>query len=164
MKPPKPELRHITLLLHAYIEREGINVSELGRRVGGRTASLAHPWVHGQLCPSPAYREKLAALLKIDEAELLPREGGAVVTQPRALPPAEAEVRALEAHLRAPLPAQVMSPRKPAPDVLSYAVSSDGQAELRVMARGPHVHLVRAFRILLDAGLTPGGEEQEDAA
>ena len=45
-------------------------------------------------------------------------------------------------------------------DVLSYSVDSDGQAAVRMTARGPHSRMAALFRLLLDAGMVPGGEEE----
>ena len=150
-------------MIRRYLERENISQSELSRRLGMRSSSSVHLWTHGLGFPAPAFLAKLAALLQVDKAELLPREGGELVPLRKRLPPAEVEARALEAHLRAPLPASANGARKPLPDVLAYTVAPDGQAELRVVARGPHARMAAVFRLLLDAGLVPGGKE-EDAA
>jgi transcriptional regulator with XRE-family HTH domain len=161
-RPPKPALKHIALLVGGYVKREGISASELGRRVGieKAKASVASGWALGQYAPSVLYRAKLASFLKVDEAELMPREAGKALTAARVAQ--DAQARALEAHLQAPstTPAAVIAPRK-AQDVLAYTVASDGQAELRVLARGPHARMSVVFRMLLDAGLVPGGEEED---
>jgi len=155
MKRPKPELRHIVQLVQAYLAREKITQQELGARLGisAKKVAVASGWLRGVNAPSPVYRAKLAALLGVDEAELMRRDQGKA--------PAEAQARALVAHLQAPLPAaQVMPPRKQH-DVLGYVVTADGQAEVRLLARGPHARMAAVFRMLLDAGLVPGGEEEE---
>jgi hypothetical protein len=56
------------------------------------------------------------------------------------------------------LPHAVIQPK--AQDVLSYSVNSDGQATVRMAARGPHGRMAALFRLLLDAGLVPEGEEE----
>ena len=160
MKRPKPELRHIVQLLQAYLDREKITQQELGKRLGisPEKAAVASGWLRGINAPSPAYRAPLAALLKVDEAELMRHDQSKALVRKA---PAEAQARALVAHLQAPLPAaQVMPPRKQH-DVLGYVVTADGQAEVRLLARGPHARMAAVFRMLLDAGLVPGGEEEE---
>lgn len=151
---PKASLKHLAPLILGYMRREEITARELGIRLGvpNNSGSVISGWVKGLNGPSTLYRTKLAALLKVDEAELLAR-GKA--------PPAEVTARALEAHLQAPPPpAQVIAPRKQEP-VLAYSAGSDGQAEVRLLARGPHARMAVVFRLLLDAGLVPGGEEED---
>ena len=104
MKRPKPELAHIAKLIHAYLARENITQQELGKRLGiaSEKAAVASGWARGVNAPSPAYRAPLAALLKVDEAELMRRDPGKALVRKA---PAEAQARALEAHLQALLPA-----------------------------------------------------------
>lgn len=170
LRNPKPALKHIALAIRAYMTRENITPVGLAKRLGvdGVKSSVTHAWVHGQGAPSALYRDQLAALLGVDPTELMARKEQnptaekARVARDQAVmkrPPAETTARALEAHLQAPPPpAQVLLPRKQ-DTVLAYSAASDGQAEVRLLARGPHARMAPIFRMLLDAGLVPGGEE-----
>jgi hypothetical protein len=130
-----------------------------------------YPWVRGDGAPIGENRTRLARLLGADESELMPK--GDVSPQMRA-----AQTRSLNAkkHERKNgaiadtlerqlaetqpvlLPRAVIQPK--AQDVLNYSVDSDGQAVVRLAARGPHGRMAALFRLLLDAGLVPGGEEE----
>lgn len=154
-RKPNPKFKHLAPLIIGYMKREGITGQEMGRRLGAPNGSGAviSGWIRSLNAPSEQYRAKLAELLGVDESELKPRVEGKA---------REATARALEAHLQAPAPPpQVLLPRRQ-DNVLSYSAASDGQAEVKLLARGPHARMAVVFRLLLDAGLVPGGEEDPE--
>ncbi len=61
---------------------------------------------------------------------------------------------------RVPKPMNV-SPRSQ--DVLTYAADAEGNAVLRMVARGSHRKMSALFVMLVQAGVVPGGDEQEAA-
>jgi hypothetical protein len=167
----KPHLEHIAALVRSYIEREKITVQQLAVRLGrDKLWTGIYPWLGARSAPLGENREKLAKLMGVDEKVLLPKGGlnrHFLAQDARAAkgdgPPfvERLEQQLIEVQPPAAMPRANPSVLPTGKDVLTYGVDSEGQATVRLAVRGPHNRMAAVFRMLLDAGLVPGGEEEQ---
>jgi hypothetical protein len=129
-----------------------------------------YPWKRGYGAPVGKNRTKLATLLGVDESVLLPKgepsahfRGSEMRVARKAGPPfvERLEQQLMEVQPPAAMPRAAPSVLPATKDVLTYGVDSEGQATVRLAVRGPHSRMAALFRLLLDAGLVPSGEEEQ---
>jgi hypothetical protein len=167
----KPHLEHIAALVRDYIEREKITVQQMAVRLGrDRLWTGVYPWIGARSAPIGEGRTKLAELLGVDENVLLPKgepsahfRGSEMRVARKAGPPfvERLEQQLIEVQPPAAMPRAAPSVLPAVKDVLTYGVDSEGQATIRLAVRGPHSRMAALFRLLLDAGLVPSGEEEQ---
>lgn len=142
-KPATPEQiaqnGHIAATIRAVMKQRGWKMPDLNEALGKpRGDAGIFKWVHATGAPSPRGRALLSKALGIPETELMPRMPGA---------PSQAV-------------AASSAPAKLAPvrvgDVLSFAVSADGAARIKLDVVLPLATATPLLRMLLDAGIVFG--------
>jgi transcriptional regulator with XRE-family HTH domain len=111
----------------------------------GRGSATVYKWLSGKGGPASELRAKLAKVTGIPEAELIARKPGDPA-------PAPSQAVALVTS-----PATKLAPARVG-DVLSFVVSGDGMARIKLDATLPLATATPLFRMLLDAGIVFGGE------
>ena len=139
---------HMAAALRAFLKQRDMAVPELSEALGlDRKSATPYRWLSGKGGPAPALRAKLAKLTGIPETDLMPRKPG----QPAPVPSQAVAV----------IPATKLAPPVRVGDVLSFVVSGDGMARIKLDATLPLATATPLFRMLLDAGIVFGGEPAE---
>jgi hypothetical protein len=134
---------HVATVIRKAVQEKFETVGDLNQALGrDRGHTGVYGWINGKGAPGPEIRPKLAKLLGVPEASLERREAGERVSV--AKEPATAMVRLPSPG--APAPAR-------APEVLHFAVLTDGTARLRMDVTLPAERGVALLRLLLDAGM-----------
>lgn len=136
---------HIVVFLREEMKKRDWGPADLTKALElGDKNTRIYPWLRGSGAPGPDLRAKLGALFQVPEETFMAREiSGAVVREKPSAMIAKAMA------LPAPKPQ----------DVLTFNVTSDGQARLRLDATLPLAVAAPLLRMLLDAGLVFGQDE-----
>lgn len=140
---------HIAAALRAVMKQRGWKVPDFNEALGKTRGDAGiFKWLAARGAPSPANRALLAEVTGIPEAALRPRVPGAP-------PPPSQAVALVE-----PPPAKISAATVRVGDVLSFVVSSTGEARIRLDVSLPVAAATPLLRMLLDAGLVfnTGGE------
>jgi transcriptional regulator with XRE-family HTH domain len=135
---PDPRYSHIASLIRSALADNDWKVSEMNAKLGYKKgATTIYPWLSGTSAPSDQFRPGLAKLLKVSEEELMPKEN---VT------------------LQKPKTSVVVYKSKTTPviskiDPLTFVITNDGQARIRLDVTLPLEDATPLLRILLDANL-----------
>lgn len=130
---------HIAARLRAFLTERKMSPPDLSEALGlHRGSATPYKWLGGKGAPAKTLRGKLAKVTGIPETELMPRQPGMGPAQALALatPP--------------PAPAKLATARDG--DVLSFAISANGEARLRLDIVLPLASATPLLRMLLDAG------------
>ena len=141
---------HIATALRAVMHKHHWSVSDMHERLGmERSSTTLYGHLSCRAAPGPELRAKMAKTFDIPETELMKRDlvtGQSVVTvsEPRHMP------------------VHVMKPMSSLP-VLSFTVSADGTARIKLDAAMSLAAASPLLRILLDAGIVPStqGDDNE---
>jgi hypothetical protein len=106
----------------------------------GRGSATVYKWLSGKGGPAPKWRAKLAKVT------------GILARKPGDPAPAPSQAVAV-----IPAAATKLAPARVG-DVLSFVVSGDGMARIKLDATLPLATATPLFRMLLDAGIVFGGE------
>jgi transcriptional regulator with XRE-family HTH domain len=137
---------HIAARLRAFLTQREMSIPDLSEAIGlGRGSATAYKWLGAHGGPSPKMRAKLAKVTGIPETDLMPRKPG----EPA---PAPSQAVAL-------IPATKLAPVRVG-DVLSFVVSGDGMARIKLDVVLPLATATPLFRMLLDAGIVFGEAPQ----
>lgn len=161
----RPALLPTAGVLRAAIERSGMTLEEIGRKVGKSGPSIRN-YRDGRTAVEPAMAAKLGKLLNVDPTTLVgggKKRGRPAGGKKRGRPPgskngAGPAARAV-ALLAAPRPAEVRSVPVPAPPaVFRMELRADGSMTIDVRAILGARRGAELVRHLLDFGLLPDGE------
>jgi hypothetical protein len=141
---------HIAARLRQVMDERDWKVRDLNVAMDrAETQSDPYVWLAAKGAPSPKMRDRLAKVLKIPVADLMPRDDSTVPMKaervPRAAPPPRAET--------------IAPPHPPSRDVLNFSINHEGQARIRLDVTMPALKGAGLLRILMDAGLTLGAAE-----
>jgi|SRR5580765_831157 len=129
---------HIAARLREVCKLHSWTPSAFNKAVGVTGAGV---WLNGKGAPGPASRAKLVKVTGIVETDLMPRKPGEI--------PAQAV-------------ATLAGPVKPTPvrggDVLSFMVSANGEARIKLDITLPVETATPLLRMLLDAGIVFGAD------
>jgi transcriptional regulator with XRE-family HTH domain len=132
---------HIAARLRAFLAERGMTIPELSEALGlPRGSATTYKWLSGKGGPATVLRAKLAKVTGIPEAELMPRRPG---------DPAPSQAVAT-----LPAPAKLAPVR--VGDVLSFAVTANGEARIKLDIVLPLASATPLLRMLLDAGIVFG--------
>lgn len=138
---------HIAAAMRAFMKEKGYSPGDLNEAMGQvRSHTSVYHWLNGKAGPGPTTRPKLAKVMGISQAELMPRKPGA---------PSASGAPSNELIERMNIPVKISPPR----DVLSFMVQEDGLARLRLDVTMPLVTAGPLLRMLLDAGVVMGAQE-----
>ena len=131
---------HVAARLREVCKARDWRPADLNAAVGrDRGHASAYQWLGGKAAPGPKMRAKVSKATGIAEADLM------VMRKRRAPPPPSQAVALVE-----PPPARIVAK---VGDVLSFVVSSTGEARIRLDVSLPVEAATPLLRMLLDAGL-----------
>jgi hypothetical protein len=134
---------HIATAIRKAMEAKGIGPGDLNQALGRpRGHTGIYGWINARGGPGEEIRPQLAKLLGVPEASLQRRDVGERVSV--ATEPGNALVR---------LPSPGTAAVSRVPEVLHFAVLTDGTARLRMDVTLPTERGVGLLRLLLDAGM-----------
>ena len=142
LKPATPEqvakFGHFAATLRKWMKDHDVSIRELNEKLGrAETNTAPYMWINAKMAPGPTLRPLLAKVTGIPGSELMPRSmapgpGKAVMILPRQEP----------------------TPLVPvARNVLSFIVTNDNMATIKVDATLPLETATPLLRMLLDAGV-----------
>lgn len=133
---------HIAAAMRQALAAKGWKPADLNRAIGRpRGAPHVYGYINGKGAPRADARKLIAKALGIPETALMARKPG----QPAPVP---SQAVAL-------IPATKLAPARVG-DVLSFVVSGDGMARIKLDATLPLATATPLFRMLLDAGIVFG--------
>ena len=136
---------HIAAALRAFLKQRDMSIPELSEALGlDRSSATPYRWAHRRQRRANVgvARQRLAKVTRIPETDLMPRKPG----EPA---PGPSQAVAL-------IPATKLAPPARVGDVLSFVVSGDGMARIKLDATLPLAAATPLFRMLLDAGIVYG--------
>lgn len=150
MAKPTPDqiamFGHIATALRAVMQKHHWSVGDMHERLGmERRSTTLYGHLACRAAPGPELRDKMAKVFHIPETELMKRDlvtGQSVVTvsEPRQ---------------------HIMKPMSPLP-VLSFTVDASGMARIKLDAAMSLAAASPLLRILLDAGIVPSTQGDDD--
>lgn len=140
---------HIALRLREELAKRGWKAPDLSERVGSsRDGVVAYRWLSGKGAPSPKLAAKLVSIFGGAVEDFLPRnlDGETLaVTQPLIMDAAP-----------------VKRIHRAAAEVFAFTVDEHGMARIKLDARLPLSKARPLFTTLLQSGLLPEGDGQDD--
>jgi transcriptional regulator with XRE-family HTH domain len=137
---PDPRYSHIASLIRSALTANDWKVSEMNAKLGYKKgATTIYPWLSGTSAPSDYLRPGLAKLLKVSEEELMPKEN-VTLQKPKT--------SVVVYH-----PKTKTIPVIPTIDPLTFVITNDGQARIRLDVTLPLEDATPLLRMLLDANL-----------
>lgn len=134
---------HIAAAMRQALAAKGWKPADLNRAIGRpRGAPHVYAYINGKGAPRADARKLIAKALDIPEAALIARKPG----QPAPAPSQAVAV----------IPATTKLAPARVGDVLSFVVSGDGMARIKLDATLPLATATPLFRMLLDAGIVFG--------
>lgn len=141
---------HIAAAIRGFLKKSAMSIGDLNQALGNERGNPApYHWLSARGAPAVKYREKLAAVTGIPEADLAPR-AGVVREAPRAV----VEVGSV-AH------GAVVSTKRT--EVLSFSVDDEGRARIKLDVTMPVTDASPLLRMLLDAGCVMGRVDDDGA-
>jgi hypothetical protein len=129
---------HIAAAIREAMHARNISPSQLTAALGLRKqATTVYPWIAGTSSPVPKYRGKLIQVLGLTKEQVTPRE---------------------LSNTSLPATAVMVRPR-PAGDVLSFSINSNGMTRIKLDAELPLEAGSALLRMLLDAGIVYAKQE-----
>jgi hypothetical protein len=133
---------HSAAILRAWFEKTGMSIGDLNEKLGmPRGHTNIYHWLNAKGGPGPDNRKKLGKIMGVDPASLERRQPGA---------PGQAVV------VRGMAPGAVSERPRPAAEVLTFSVTADGQARIKLDVVLPVTPASAVLRMLLDAGVVMG--------
>lgn len=127
---------NVAAVLRQELDKRGWKAADLCRALGiSKTA--AHPWLKAIGAPGPTIRPKLAKLLNIHEELLLRRESAVEGVAPKSVG----------------APTYPVAVQRRVAEVLSFTVTSEGEARIKLDITLPVTHGMPLLRMLMDHGL-----------
>lgn len=137
MRKPNPRYMHVAALLRSIMDRNEWKVADVNIALGyERYASTIYPWLNGTSVPSDDKRKAVAKLFKVSESELMAKDNVTLLHKPKST-----------ALVVVPTPKPVI------PDPLTFVVSANGQARIKLDVTMPLETATPLLRMLLDAGI-----------
>lgn len=131
---------HIAAALRAFMKEKGWSAGQLNEAMGQvRSHTSVYHWLNSKAGPGPTTRPRLAKVMGVPQAELMPRK------------PGDASRRQVVAVSGPP----VTVVQRPV-DVLSFAVQQNGEARIRMDIVLPLAQATPLLRMILDAGIVLG--------
>lgn len=142
---------HIAARLRATMKQHKLKtVADFNEKLGlDRAAPHVYHWLAAKGAPSPQNRKNISAALGIPESDLIPRKPGMPSQHP------------IDAQTSAAIGEILKAPPR-ATDVLTFTLTDQGQARIKLDLVLPFDQGVPLLRILLDAGMIVGKETAHD--
>lgn len=144
---------HVAALVRAAMKQHDWNMADFSEALGmERHATSVYPWITGTGVPGPALRAKLAVLLKVPEADLLPR-GKLLGTAARPMvKPTSAPAKTKTEPVQRTANGTAWTEPKPA-EVVSFTTAANGAARITLDVTLPMDVALPLFHMIMDAGV-----------